>query len=255
MISEKTYVAPSKTGYSRADLVNGLKLAGLRPGDTVFFQVSHVTLGSGECGSFGKPACELLYSAMRVVIGAKGTILVPAFSFSFDRNGDFDVGATPSVQGPWSSSGDFLEYFRLLPGVVRSADPILSVAGIGPTAEKLLTRLPSTSYGRDCLYERLLKCDGKICGIGVGLAETPFLHYFEENVGAPFRYKKLFTGRIRQNGKLRKQGWIVSVPIQAANGFPDGSRGRGLWSRRVSQCEQCRQVWSRNTHGRSCRGC
>ena len=42
-------------------------------------------------------------------------------------------------------------------------------------------------------------------------------------MGVPFRYKKLFTGRIRQNGKLTKQGWISSVPIQAANGLPDGS--------------------------------
>jgi aminopeptidase-like protein len=43
-------------------------------------------------------------------------------------------------------------------------------------------------------------------------------------VGVPFRYKKLFTGRIRQNGKLSKQGWIASVPIQAVNGLPDGAR-------------------------------
>jgi aminopeptidase-like protein len=43
-------------------------------------------------------------------------------------------------------------------------------------------------------------------------------------MGVPFRYKKLFTGRIRQDGKLSKRGWISSVPIQAANGLPDGTR-------------------------------
>ena len=43
-------------------------------------------------------------------------------------------------------------------------------------------------------------------------------------MGVPFRYKKLFTGRIVQNGRLTKQGWISSVPIQAANGHPDASR-------------------------------
>jgi len=224
MSSEKTYMSPSKTNYRQADLIDGLKLTGLCPGDIVFFQVSHLALGPLECGSSGSAACALLYSAMREVIGPEGTMLLPAFSFSFYRNEDFDPQATPGVQGAWSSSVDFLEYFRRLPGVVRSADPNLSVAGLGPRAEELLTGLPNTSYGKDCLHERLLKSGGKICGIGVGLAEASFLHYVEESVGVPFRYKKLFTGRIAQNGKLRKQGWISSVPIQVANGLPDGTR-------------------------------
>jgi aminopeptidase-like protein/aminoglycoside N3'-acetyltransferase len=213
-----------ETNYSLADLADGLKLTGLRPGDIVFFQVSHLKLGAVECGSSVKEVCELLFSAMRDVIGPEGTMLLPAFSFSFPENEDFDSQATPSIQGEWSSSWEFLEYFRGLPGVVRSADPIFSVAGLGPMAEKLLTRLPNTSFGKDCLHERLLKAGGKICGIGVGLAEAPFVHYVEETLGVPFRYKKLFTGRIAQDGKLSKQGWISSVPIRAANGLPDGTR-------------------------------
>ena len=214
----------SKVSYGWADLVNALQLVGLRRGDSVLFQVSDRTLSFAESESSGKELCEFLYSAMQEVIGAEGTMLLPAFSFSFDRNEDFDAEITPSIPGAWSSSIEFLEYFRRLPGVVRSADPILSVAGLGPMAEKLLPRLPNTSYGKDCLYERLVKSGGKICGIGVGLAEAPFLHYVEEAVGVPFRYKKLFTGRIRQNGKLSKQGWISSVPIQSVNGLPDGTR-------------------------------
>jgi len=214
----------SKTSYDRTDLVNGLKLTGLNPGDIVFFQVSHLALGPMESGFSGRDACELLYSAMREAIGPEGTMLLPAFSFSFYRNENFDPQVTPSIHGAWSSSLEFLEYFRTLPEVVRSVDPIFSVAGLGPAAEKLLTVLPNTSYGKDCLHERLLKAGGKICGIGVGLADASFLHYVEEAVGVPFRYKKLFTGRVGQNGRLSKQGWISSVPIQAANGLPDGTR-------------------------------
>jgi aminopeptidase-like protein/aminoglycoside N3'-acetyltransferase len=224
MSSELIDTSPSKINYSRTDLVNGLKLTGLCPGDIVFFQVSHLSLGQVECGSSEKEVCELLYSAMREVIGPEGTMLLPAFSFSFCRNEDFDIQGTSSIQGTWSSSREFLEYFRRLEGVVRSADPILSVAGLGPRADELLTRLPNTSYGKDCLHERLVKSGGKICGIGVGLAEASFLHYVEEAVGVPFRYKKLFTGRIGQNGKLSKQGWISSVAIGATNGFPNGTR-------------------------------
>jgi aminopeptidase-like protein/aminoglycoside N3'-acetyltransferase len=212
------------TNYLQADLVNALKLVGLSSGDVVFFQVSHSNLGAVECGSSGKTVCELLYLAMRQAIGSEGTMLVPAFSFSFSKSEAFDPQATPAVQGAWSSSLEFLEFFRRLPEVVRSVDPNLSVAGLGPMAEKLLTGLPNTSYGTDCFYERLLKCGGKVCGLGVSLADASFLHYVEEAVGVPFRYKKLFTGRIRQNGKLKKQGWVVSVPLGVANALPDGSR-------------------------------
>jgi aminopeptidase-like protein/aminoglycoside N3'-acetyltransferase len=215
---------PSKTDYGRTDLVNGLRLTGLCAGDVVFFQLSHLTLGSVACVSSEQEMCEFLYSAIREVIGTEGTVLLPAFSLSFYRNEDFDLHETPGVQGPWSSSLTFLEYFRRLPGVVRSADPIFSVAGSGPRAKQLLTRLPNTCYGKDCLHERLQKGGGKICCIGVSLAEAPFLHYVEEAVGVPFRYKKLFTGRMGQNGKLGKQGWVSSVPIQAVNGLPDGTR-------------------------------
>ena len=231
-----------KINYSRADLVNGLRLTGLGPGDVVFFQVSHRTLGSAECGSSEKGVCELLYSAMREVIGPEGTILLPAFSFSFPRNEEFDAQTTPSIQGGWSSSLEFLEYFRQLPGVVRSADPILSVAGLGPQAEELLTHLPNTSFGKDCLYERLVKSDGKICGIGVGLAEAPFLHYVEEAMGVPFRYKKLFTGRIGQDGQRSKQGWVSNVPIQTPNGLPDGTRLEKI-ARAEGRCVSPKSEW------------
>ncbi len=53
-------MSPIETNYSRTDLVNGLKMTGLRPGDIVFFQVSHFTLGAVECGSSERVVSELL---------------------------------------------------------------------------------------------------------------------------------------------------------------------------------------------------
>jgi aminopeptidase-like protein/aminoglycoside N3'-acetyltransferase len=210
--------------YGPDDLLNALRLTGIDRGDAVFFQVSHLTLGSMECGSTGPRLWGSLYTAMREAVGDEGTVLLPAFSLSFSRNEDFDPQSAPSVPGPWSYSIEFLEYFRRLPGVVRSADPMFSVAGLGPHAETLLASLPNTSYGKDCFHERLLKSGGKLCCIGASLAEAPFIHYVEETLGVPFRYKKVFTGLIRQNGKPIRHGWISTVPIQAANGLPDGER-------------------------------
>jgi aminopeptidase-like protein/aminoglycoside N3'-acetyltransferase len=209
---------PGEASYSATDLVQSLRLVGLRSGDIVFFQVSHITLGREESGLSGDALYESILSSISDVIGPQGTMLLPAFSLSFCRNEDFDPQATSAVPGGWSSSLEFLEFVRRRPGVVRSVDAILSVAGLGPQAEQLLSRLPNTSYGTDCLYQRLLQAKAKICGIGAGLDESPFLHYAEVALGVPYRYNKLFTGVVVESGNRRKQGWVLSVPVRAENG-------------------------------------
>lgn len=209
--------------YSRSDLVARLKDAGICSGDIVLFHVSHETLGLPECDPSDEAVNQFLYEAMREAVGSDGTIFLPAFSFSFGENEEFDPKTSPSRSGSWSASRDFLEYFRQLPGVVRSHDPLYSVTGLGPRAKDLLSDLPNTSFGKGCFFDRLMNASGKLCGVGAALGSTPFLHYVEEIVGVPFRYKKLFTGRINHDGTSRKTGWIATVPIESANGLPDGN--------------------------------
>ncbi len=210
--------------YDRSSLVNALMQVGLHQGDVVYFEVSPETLRTPECGNSAESVSENLYSAMREVVGPDGTLLVPSFSFSFENNEDFDVERTPSAETKCGSSLAFVEYFRTLPGVVRSSDPNCSIAALGSRAREFVTGLPNTTFGKDCVYDRLVTAGGKICSVGASFADTPLLHYMEEMLGVPFRYKQLFTGRILENGESRKQGWITSVPIQAENGIPDGSR-------------------------------
>src|ERR1700751_5886862 len=90
--------------YDRSQLVSALKNAGLSEMDVIFLQVSHDSLGKvqGDCPSENEP--ERLSSAVREVVGSEGTVVVPSFSFSFERNEDFDVEHTPSVHVEWSTS-------------------------------------------------------------------------------------------------------------------------------------------------------
>jgi len=60
--------------------------------------------------------------------------------------------------------------------------------------------------------------------LGVGLEEATFRHYVEEMASVPFRFKKLFTGHIRNGKKLQKAGWLYNVRILSENGYPDGTR-------------------------------
>ncbi len=210
----------TQSDYALSDLIDALTEVGIRRGDTVFAHVCLDKLGQAQACSTPAQANELLLEALRSVVGREGTILVPTYTFSFCGQEVFDVQNTTTAGGPWSTSADFLEWFRKLTGVIRSADPIHSVAGLGPKAEELLTNLPNTCFGKDSVFERLMNTGGKICMIGVDLQEATFRHYVEELAHVPFRFKKLFTGHIREGDKLRKTGWVYNVRILSDNGYP-----------------------------------
>lgn len=221
-------LAEAKNGigemFDQSQLLEALRSVGIAPGDILFVQVSLDALGRPRGCETEEEAWAMLMRTLRESVGASGTILVPTYTFSFCRQEEFDLLATPTAGGPWSTSAGFLEFVRRAPGAVRSRDPIHSVAGLGPRAKELLRDVPNTCFGPGSVHERLLRAGAKVCTIGVGLDEATFRHHVEEVVGVPFRFKKLFTGRIRENRTARKTGWVYNVRILAPEAWPDGSR-------------------------------
>lgn len=195
-------------------LTAALQAAGVRQGDVLFVQA-----GFAERHD---PAAIL--AALRAAVGEAGTILVPTYTFSFCRGEVFDPRETPTPGGPWSPDAAFLEYFRTRPGVARSSDPIHSVAGEGPDAAAILDNVAATCFGSGSVFARLVERNALIVMLGLGLDEATLRHHSEEVAGVPFRFRKLFTGRIRDGERLRRQGWVYNVRILADNGFPDGER-------------------------------
>src|SRR2546426_756009 len=214
----------SGVGYTAAALVAALRDVGLTAGDTVFVQPCLDQLGPAAGCATPEQRVDLVLDALWQVLGPHGTIAVPTYTFSFCRQEVFDVQGTPTAGGPWGTSADFLEYFRRQPGVLRSRDPIHSVAATGPNARALVADVPPSCFGAGSVHDRLLQLGGKICLIGAGLGEATFQHFVEERVGVPFRFHKLFTGQIRDNGSVRKQGWLYYVRVLADNCAPDGRR-------------------------------
>lgn len=219
-----TTVEDSYGDYSQSDLVDGLRRIGIGQGDTVYTVVNLAKLGKAKGCDTTEEHCQCLWRALEEVVGPSGTILVPTYTFSFCRGEVFDLQGSPSVKGPWSPTTEFLEYVRLLPGAIRSADPIHSVTGIGVHAADILSDVPPTCFGEDSVPDRLRRLGAKICAVGVGLHESNFQHHVEEIVGVPFRFKKLFTGQSRNNGVTEKKGWVYNVGILAKNGSLDEHR-------------------------------
>ena len=202
--------------YTYDDLVTALERVGVRPGGTVFVHVSLGRLGYSNRGRTMLDSCTVLHDALRQAVGPRGTVLVPAYTYSIGRRELFDVSETPAT------TGEFTEFFRRQENAVRSAEPMLSVAGIGPDAERLLTNLPHTCYGRDSVYDRLYESDARIVTVGLGLHWATYRHYIEEYVRVPFRFHKLFKGVIREHGHDRTEIWTYYAAPLIRNCNPNG---------------------------------
>lgn len=203
--------------YTSLDLCNGLKKF-LEKDDIVFVHTSFGTLGSPQRHNTSEEICKMILNCLMDAVGEKGTILVPTYTYSFCKNEIFDVEKTPSTVGA------FTEYFRKYENVLRSSDPIFSVAGLGPKAKELLTNLPHTCFGVDSIHDRLIKNCAKICMIGLNLEWSTFRHHAEEMVGVPFRYKKIFSGTIKEGEQIRSEDWTYYVRMLIDNALPDGQK-------------------------------
>jgi aminopeptidase-like protein/aminoglycoside N3'-acetyltransferase len=222
MLNKKA-IEPLKENSSFEELRDALRSVGVAKGDTLYCHVSLDALGAFEPTDNELASAHLL-SCLLEAVGEYGTILVPTYTFSFCRQEEFNITKSPTQKGPWSTSTEFLEFFRRDPRAVRSRDPIYSVAGMGPRAKELLLDLPNTCFGKGSIHHRLVQVGGKICTIGVGLQELTFLHHVEEMADVPSRFKKLYTGYIRELSVPEKTGWICNTQLLTQHENLNGQR-------------------------------
>lgn len=204
--------------YSESHLEVALRTAGLAEGDTVFVHSGIGFLGKLQDCQSAADMNRVLAEALRRVVGNGGTIIVPTYSYSFCNKQNYDPHTTPST------IGSFAEYFRSLPQVVRSRDPIFSVACIGPQASFLTHDLPLTCFGDDSIYDRLTQIHSKICTIGLDLSYATFRHHIEEICKVPFRYVKSFSGQVLRNGNWEDESWAYFVRVLGPCGFPNAKQ-------------------------------
>jgi aminoglycoside 3-N-acetyltransferase len=134
---------------------------------------------------------DLLIGAIESAIGVGGTLVMPAFSYSFTKGEPFDVCRTPSA------AGMVTERFRTRPGVRRTSDPIFSFASRGPLAGELCAIPIKECFGADSLFAALHRRDAYIVDLGCSMTRGgTFLHYVETAHGVDYRYNKVFSGTI-----------------------------------------------------------
>ena len=131
-----------------------------------------------------------LISELKNFFNDSGTLLVPAFSYSFTENEEYDVMRSVSKVGLFS------EDFRKSEGVARSEHPIFSMSIYGKNQEKYLNSNNNDCFGPKTSFDILYHENAKIVCLGCSLDRATFVHYSEQANEVSYRYLKNFSGKV-----------------------------------------------------------
>ena len=225
--------------YKLSDVEAAFLNVGVSQGDVVF-----LTAGIGNLGVLqGSESIESTFAALvgvlQELVGAKGALLVPTYSYSFGTGKELAPGELPfySVLDTPTQLGRFNEWFRMEVADERTIDPMVSLAIWGEGGAGLARNLPRTSYGHDSIFERLLSVPATVLNVGLGPRWTPFIHYVDFLCDVPHRYAKQFVGNIDDGSGAETVEWTYHVPIRIPNARGLGeSNGQaafeaGLWAK------------------------
>ncbi len=206
--------------YNQEDLKTALKKLNICNGDSIFLTTGLGMLGFPETKkkNYMLISSKWVLNSLKELIGLKGNIFVPTYSYSFTKkNKYFNPSSTKA------DIGYFPNFFLNQKKIVRSIDPMMSIAGIGPETKKILHGISNNSFGNNCALERLLKVKNlKCCHIGLGYNWIPFMHYLDWKNKVPFRFDKIFYGYIKKKNKIKKVKWVYFARHQRKETLNNG---------------------------------
>ncbi|MDR0475379.1 MAG: AAC(3) family N-acetyltransferase [Treponema sp.] len=166
------------------DFRGQLKALGLNEGDTVLVHSSMKALGT-------KKTPEEFIKDILGVIGAEGTLLIPALTYDNVNAGQplFSVSATEPCIGLIPRT------FFHMDDVVRSVHPTHSVCAYGKYASALTSMhyIDETPVGPNSPFRKLTDYNGKLLFIGDTVNCCTLMHGIEEIVNAPYVLQKRRT--------------------------------------------------------------
>lgn len=172
-------------GYTSENLQTDLAALGVQPGDILFVHSSFKSLGPVQDGA------GTVVAALERAVGPDGLILMPSFNLvpreKDKRAANWNIASTPSTVG-WLA-----EYFRQMPGTVRSDHYSHSVAARGKDAAAFVGghRAPDgmtspwdlapwgATFGTHSPMMKAYAAGGKILMIGVDYHSATYGHVIE----------------------------------------------------------------------------
>ncbi len=183
-------------------IIKCLKQIGLKKKDNIFIHCDVSLLKKFESAEDMELTCKNLLNAILEVIGPRGTLAIPTYTYSFCKKKIYDV------ENSKSECGYFSEYCRKLNVSKKYVDPNLSVAIIGEKAFFLAKNPTINSYGKGSFFEKFTKLNGKILNINMD-SGTTFVHYFERLLKVDYRKDKKYKGIMISKKKKIKLESII----------------------------------------------
>jgi aminoglycoside 3-N-acetyltransferase len=167
---------------------------GVQSGDTILV---HSFLGS--FGQF-EHNLETVVAGLRAAVGVDGTIVIPTYTIHFLSGQPYNQEESASETGILS------EYFRTYPDVRRTHCPVYSHAVWGAKRDEYVAVQSVETLGPESLFAQLHADNALQVHFGTSMDRgTTFLHYFERVVLAPYRYSKIFKGKVTRDGVTRTE--------------------------------------------------
>lgn len=180
--------------YTRENVIESLQKIGIKEGDSVFIHSNLGFLGMMENCLTKEKLCEEFLNAIKTTIGDEGTIIAPAFSYSFCHGEVYKPLETGTTCGMLS------EYMIHNYGHNRSLDPNFSICGVGKDIIYYRDCNVHEAFGKDSFWERFVKKGGKIICVNFDAGST-LIHYIEKLNHVAYRYNKAFNGIKIVDGK------------------------------------------------------
>lgn len=162
--------------------------------------------------SFGQPNPQLkksqILGELLNVIKSLGvnTICMPTFTFSFPNGKEYNPATSSSRMGVLN------EFFRKQEGVIRSIDPLMSVALMGEDKD-LVLNIGHSSCGENSTFDLIRhRSNVKFLFLGPKIGDCmTYMHYLEWLYGVDYRYQRTFCGNITVGEKTYRDEYELFV--------------------------------------------
>ena len=170
---------------SKKNLSKRLTSLNISPSSIIMIHSSLLRFGIFEGGVEG------FFNCIMDSLRGDCTVLMPAFNSNFEKTRKWFACKTKS------EAGILTEYFRGLPNTVRTIHPFHSVIAYGKFADDFLQCRSRSSFGKDSVFDLLLKLNAYNLSLGVGfVGGATFVHHVEEVCQVPYRHYKEFPGDV-----------------------------------------------------------
>ena len=170
---------------SASEISNILEKNGLKKGDNIFLHIDALVTAYVDGASL-EQKIDTLISGFTNLIGKKGTLVLPTFSYSSTKNEPFNPSTTKS------DVGIVTEYFRKRKDTLRSLNPIFSVASLGFLSKKFQNSSTTDCFGQGTCFDLMLKNNFWIITMGCSFDRITFIHYVDQYKNVTYRYFKNF---------------------------------------------------------------